>query len=77
MPRIDKYIYLDCSINTILEHIRGRGRDYEDELDLMYVYELKALYDEWAKTLPPERTLIVRMDDGEYDLEQIVKFIEA
>ena len=31
MPRIDKYIYLDCSINTILEHIRGRGRDYEDE----------------------------------------------
>ena len=77
MPRIDKYIYLDCSINTILEHIRGRGRDYEDELDLMYVYELKALYDEWAKTLPPERTLIVHMDDGEYDLEQIVKFIEA
>ena len=29
------------------------------------------------KTLPPERTLIVHMDDGEYDLEQIVKFIEA
>ena len=43
----------------------------------MYVYELKALYDEWAKTLPPERTLIVHMDDGEYDLEKIVKFIEA
>ena len=77
MPPIDKYIYLDCSINTVLEHIRGRGRDYEDELDLMYVYELKALYDEWAKTLPPERTLVVHMDDGEYDLEQIVKFIEA
>lgn len=77
MPRIDKYIYLDCSINTILEHIRGRGRDYEDELDLMYVYELKALYDEWAKTLPPDRTLVVHMDDGEYDLEKIVKFIEA
>lgn len=24
----------------------------------MYVYELKALYDEWAKTLPPEKTLV-------------------
>ena len=26
---------------------------------------------------PPERTLVVHMDDGEYDLEKIVKFIEA
>ncbi len=77
MPKIDKYIYLDCSINTILAHMRARGRAYEDELDLMYVYELKALYDEWYKTLPPERTLTVNMDSGEYDLERIVRFLEA
>lgn len=76
MPRIDKYIYLDCSINTILEHMRARGREYEDELDLMYVYELKALYDEWYQTLPPERTLTVNMDSGEYDLDAIVRFLE-
>ena len=43
MPRIDKYVYLDCSVQTVLSHMRKRGRDYEDELDLMYVYELKAL----------------------------------
>ena len=30
--------------------------------DLMYVYELKALYDKWAQTLPPERTLRVLRD---------------
>lgn len=43
----------------------------------MYVYELKALYDEWAKTLPPEKTLVVHMDEGEYDLDEIIKFIES
>ena len=76
MPPIDKYIYLDCSVQTVLSHMRKRGRDYEDELDLMYVYELKALYDKWVLTLPPERTLRVDMDREQYDLEEIVKFIE-
>lgn len=77
MPPIDKYIYLDCSVGTILEHMRGRGREYEDDLDLMYIVDLKTLYDEWFLTLPPERTLTVNMDGGSYDLEEIVKFIEA
>ena len=77
MPEIDKYIYLDCSIQTTLEHLRRRGRDYEDELDLMYVYELRRLYDEWLETLPPEKTMVVDMNSGEYDLEQIVRFLEA
>ena len=77
MPQIDKFIYLDCSIQTLLEHMRKRGREYEDNLDLMYVYELKSLYDQWRETLPADRTLTVNMDGGEYDLSEIVKFIEA
>ena len=76
MPKIDKFIYLDCSIQTILEHMRARGREYEDNLDLMYVYELKSLYDKWRLTLPGDRTLTVNMDGGEYDLDEIVQFIE-
>ena len=76
MPKIDKYVYLDCSIQTILEHMRKRGREYEDNLDLMYVYELKSLYDKWRLTLPEDRTLTVNMDGGEYDLDKIVEFIE-
>ena len=57
--------------------MRARGRDYEDNLDLMYVYELKTLYDNWRLTLPPERTLTVNMDGGEYDLDEIVRVLEA
>ena len=29
------------------------------------------------KTLPPERTLRINMDGGEYDLNEIVRFLEA
>ncbi len=76
MPKIDKYIYLDCSVGTILEHMRGRGREYEDDLDLMYIVDLKKLYDEWFETLPPDQTLVINMDGGNYDLEQIVRFLE-
>ena len=43
----------------------------------MYVYELKELYDKWAQTLPPERTLRIDMDRGEYDLTKIVRFLET
>ncbi len=77
MPPIDKYLYLDCSVSTIIEHMRHRGREYEDELDLMYVYELKELYDAWAKTLPPDRTLRIDMDKGAYSLASIVDFLQA
>ena len=38
---------------------------------------MKALYDKWAKTLPPERTLRVDMDRGEYDLNEIIAFLES
>ena len=75
MPPIDKYIYLACSPLTIEEHMHLRGRDYEENLDLFYVYEVKKLYDEWFSTLPPEKTLVVDMDKG-YELEDILRYIE-
>lgn len=76
MPPIDKYIYLDCSSYVISEHMKARGRDYEEDLDMFYIFELKRLYDEWKETLPKEKTLVVNMDE-EYDLEAIVRFIES
>lgn len=77
MPPVDRYLYLDCSVQTVLSHMRRRGREYEDDLDLMYVYELKALYDKWVLTLPPERTLRIDMDRDGADLDEIIKFIES
>lgn len=76
LPPVDKYIYLACSPLTIEDHMLRRGREYEENLDLFYVYEVKKLYDDWYRTLPPEKTLVVDMDKG-YQLEDILTFIEA
>ena len=76
LPPIDKYIYLSCSPLTIERHMLERGRAYEENLDLFYVYEVKKLYDAWFSTLPPEKTLVVNMDEG-YDLADILRFIES
>lgn len=76
MPPVDKYIYLACSPLTIEDHMLRRGRAYEENLDLFYVYEVKKLYDDWCDTLPPEKTLVVDMDDG-YKIEDILRFIES
>ena len=76
LPPVDKYIYRACSPLTIEDHMLRRGREYEENLDLFYVYEVKKLYDDWYRTLPPEKTLVVDMDKG-YQLEDILTFIEA
>lgn len=76
MPPIDKFIYLDCSAYTIEDHMLARGREYEENLDLFYVFEVKRLYDAWRSSLPDEKTLTVDMDKG-YRIEDILEFIEA
>lgn len=74
MPPIDKFIYLDCPPLIIEDHMLTRGREYEGDLDLFYVYEVKKLYDEWAQTLPPEKTLVLDMTRP-YDLDEILRFL--
>lgn len=76
MPPIDKYIYLDIPPRIIEDHMLSRGREYEDGLDLFYIYEVKKLYDEWAQTLPKDKTLVLDMTE-EYDLDAILRFLSA
>ena len=76
MPPIDKYIYLRCSVDLLVERLRERGRAYEGELGRAYAEKLKALYDEWLETLPKDRVLIVDEDEG-VDLDAIIRFIES
>ena len=76
MPKIDKYIYLDCSVDLLARRLKERGRDYESELGRAYAEKQKALYDAWVKTLPRDRVMIVNEDAG-VDLEAILRFLEA
>ena len=76
MPQIDKYIYLRCSVDLLVERLRLRGREYEGSLGEDYARKLSILYEEWLQTLPKEKVLIVDQDAG-VDLEEVIRFIEA
>lgn len=76
MPPIDKYIYLRCPVELLVERLRLRGREYESELGRRYAQEQKALYDAWAEALPQERVMIVDVDKG-IPVDDILAFLEA
>lgn len=75
MPKIDKYIFLRCSVELLVERLRIRGREYEGALGEAYARELSALYEEWFATLPKDRVLIVDQDAG-VDMDAVLRFLE-
>lgn len=77
MPPVDKYIFLDCSVELLTRRLRERGRDYEGTLGEEYARKLKALYDQWIATLPQDRLLIIHQDEGEADMDKVMRFIES
>lgn len=76
MPKIDKYIFLRCSAELLVERLRIRGREYEGALGEAYARELSALYEEWLATLPKDRVLIVDQDAG-VDMDAVLRFLEG
>lgn len=76
MPPIDRYIYIDASVELLVDRLKERGRDYESELGRKYALETKRLYDDWAKQLPEGRTLVLSADEG-IDIDKVVRFLES
>jgi deoxyadenosine/deoxycytidine kinase len=47
LPPPDLVIYLRSSVNTLLERIHHRGRDYERQISPAYLERLNRLYEDW------------------------------
>jgi deoxyguanosine kinase len=52
MPRPDQLVLLDAQLPTLLERIRGRGRDMEQTMAPEYLAKLQAGYSEWRERPP-------------------------
>ena len=55
----DLIIYLKADLNTILERINKRSRDYEATIDPEYLKRLNLMYDEWIEGIKWTRVLVV------------------
>ena len=73
----DIIIYLRSTVENLLEHIRRRGRDYEQTIDPEYLGLLNNAYDEWIERAGKEGFRIVTFDMTHRDFENNPKDFEA
>ncbi len=73
----DIIIYLKSTVEHLLEHIRRRGRDYEQTIDPDYLAVLNDAYDDWIDRAGKENFHIVTFDMTNRDFENNPKDFEA
>jgi deoxyadenosine/deoxycytidine kinase len=62
----DLMIYLRCSMRTLRQRIRLRGRAMERDVPLSYLKRLERLYDEWIESYDMSDVLVLETDELDY-----------
>jgi 2-amino-4-hydroxy-6-hydroxymethyldihydropteridine diphosphokinase len=78
-PRI--YVYLYQTTERLLEQIKKRGRDYEQNIELSYLERINRGYFDFLKTYPKENQLVIDVSHLDFvsnndDYETILTRIE-
>jgi deoxyadenosine/deoxycytidine kinase len=81
LPPPDLIVYLQASVETLLEHIARRGRPFELDIEADYLARLNGLYDDWIAgwTACPVITIPVDALDferNEADFAAIVRQVD-
>ncbi len=58
----DLMIYLKCSVDTLVEQIRRRGRSYEQSIPRDYLEQLNVHYERWIRSYRRGPLLIIETD---------------
>ncbi len=62
----DLMIYLRCSMRTLRQRIRLRGRAMERDVPQSYLKRLDRLYDEWIASYDMSEVLVLETDELDY-----------
>ena len=62
----DLMIYLRCSMRTLRQRIRLRGREMEQDVPLPYLKRLDRLYEDWIGTYAMSDVLVLETDQLDY-----------
>ena len=81
LPPPNLIIYLQADVETLMTHIGKRGRDYERQIDPLYLERLNRLYDEWIGDWTQCQVLRVDMEELDFqynraDFESIAERVE-
>ena len=69
-------IYLRANVDTLVERIKLRGRDYEQDIDRTYLETLNRAYDDWAARSAPDLRFVVVDTDGLERIEEHPKVVK-
>ena len=67
-------MYFKCEEEEALRRIKKRNREFEMDLDLNFLKRLNHKYEDFAKTLPNEKLLIIDTTNN-YSLDELIKEI--
>ena len=62
----DLMIYLRCSMRTLRQRIKLRGRAMEKDVPLAYLKRLDRLYEDWIKSYEMSEVLVLETDKLDY-----------
>jgi len=62
----DLMIYLRCSMRTLRQRIKLRGRAMEQDVPLPYLKRLDRLYDDWISSYEMSEVLVLETDKMDY-----------
>jgi deoxyadenosine/deoxycytidine kinase len=78
----DLIIYLQASVDRLVERILSRGRDFEQTIDRIYLEQLDRAYERWISEAEEDGFKILRVntenknfEENENDLRIIVNYI--
>ena len=66
IPNPDLLIYLKASVPTLISQIRKRGREYEMNIDELYLKRLNNKYNHWIDTIYEGEVLVVDKDHEDF-----------
>jgi len=76
----DLLIYLKADLNTLVNQIKQRGRDFEKNIDNNYIEKLNVSYDIWINNYNHGKTLTIESDELDFvnsknDLDYVIKLV--
>jgi deoxyadenosine/deoxycytidine kinase len=75
ISKIDLYVYFKCDLSVELDRIKNRGRVFEQNLDLDFLYKLQLKYDEYVATLPKDKLIIIDTTNN-IDFNKTIQILE-
>jgi deoxyadenosine/deoxycytidine kinase len=66
LPPPDLVVYLRATVDTLVNRIANRGRDYEQQIEREYLDRLNSLYESWIETFTLCPVLTVPADNLNY-----------